>query len=124
SRMPLLYRAADVFVLGSLFEMLGIVLLEAAATGLPCLVHRHPILEWVIGPGGQAIDMAAPGELATALAGLCDEAGARAALGQAARDHCRVNFGRDAVVDRIVAYYRFVHNHQKAPRAARLALGN
>lgn len=48
-RMPELYRCMDVFVLTSLFEMMPIALLEALASGLPCLVNRHPVLEWMIG---------------------------------------------------------------------------
>lgn len=51
-QMPDLYRAMDVFVLSSLFEMMPIALLEAMASGLPCLVNRHPVLEWMIGAGG------------------------------------------------------------------------
>jgi len=49
AQMPDLLRAMDVFVLTSLFEMMPIALLEALATGLPCLVNCHPVLEWMIG---------------------------------------------------------------------------
>jgi glycosyltransferase involved in cell wall biosynthesis len=52
ARMPDLLRAMDVFVLGSLFEMMPIALLEALGSGLPCLVHQHPVLEWMIGVAG------------------------------------------------------------------------
>ena len=48
-QMPNLLRAMDVFVLTSLFEMMPIALLEALASGLPCLVNQHPVLEWMIG---------------------------------------------------------------------------
>jgi glycosyltransferase involved in cell wall biosynthesis len=51
--MPDLYRCMDVFVLTSLFEMMPIALLEALASGLPCLVNRHPVLEWMVGTGGE-----------------------------------------------------------------------
>jgi len=49
SQMPDLYRVMDVFVLTSLFEMMPIALLEALASGLPCVVNKHPVLEWMIG---------------------------------------------------------------------------
>ncbi len=52
-RMPDLYRAMDVFVLPSLFEMMPIALLEALASGVPCVVNHHPVLEWMVGSGGE-----------------------------------------------------------------------
>jgi glycosyltransferase involved in cell wall biosynthesis len=106
--MPDLYRTADVFVLCSLKEMMPIALLEATASGLPCLVNRHPVVEWMVGPGGRAIDMAAPGALAAELADLVDHPGKRRTLGRHARSHCEQNFSRDKVVSQIMEYYRFV----------------
>lgn len=49
SQMPDLLRSMDVFVLASLFEMMPIALLEALASGLPCVVNQHPVLEWMTG---------------------------------------------------------------------------
>jgi 1,2-diacylglycerol 3-alpha-glucosyltransferase len=118
TRMPELYRAADVFALGSLKEMMPIALLEAAASGLPCLVNRHPVMEWTIGPGGEAIDMSVPGELAEALARLLGSAAERRSLGDSARRHCVENFSRDAVVDQILSYYARVANHSPTRGAA------
>jgi glycosyltransferase involved in cell wall biosynthesis len=118
TRMPELYRAADVFALGSLKEMMPVALLEATASGLPCLVNRHPVMEWMIGPSGQAIDMSAPGELAAALARLLGSAAERRPLGDSARRHCVENFSRDAVVDQILSYYARVANHSPTRGAA------
>jgi glycosyltransferase involved in cell wall biosynthesis len=56
AQMPELYRAMDVFVLTSLFEMMPIALLEALASGLPCLVNRHPVLEWMVGVEEETAD--------------------------------------------------------------------
>lgn len=108
ARMPELYRTANVFVLCSLFEMMPIAILEAMASGLPCLTNRHPILEWMIGAGGQARDMVTPGELASALARLHDAPNERLALGEAARRLSIDEFGRDRVVEQILDYYGFV----------------
>jgi glycosyltransferase involved in cell wall biosynthesis len=52
ARMPDLYRCMDVFVLTSLFEMMPIALLEALASGVPCLVNKHPVVMWMIGAEG------------------------------------------------------------------------
>lgn len=105
ARMPELYRAADVFVLCSLKEMMPIALLEAAASGLPCLVHSHPVLSWMIGSGGRAIDMTAQGALAGSLGLLLKDRSACGAAGREARSYCVQNFSRDRVVDQILDYY-------------------
>src|SRR5262249_28179081 len=76
-RMAELYRSADAFALGSLREMMPLALLEATATGLPCLVNAHPVLEWIVGPGGDVIDMATPGVLASAFERLADDPASR-----------------------------------------------
>ena len=105
SRMPDLYRAADLFVLASLFEMMPIALIEAAASGLPCVTHAHPIPEWMTGPGGVPIDMAKPGALAAALTDLLAAPARRRDLGPAARAHAVGHFACEKVVGDIRAYY-------------------
>lgn len=105
-RMPELYRAADLFVLPSLFEMMPIAIVEAAASGLPCITHDHPVPRWIAGAGGLAADMARPGALAEAIAGL--HAAEVSRLGAAARQHCLENFGTEAVVRQILDYYQRV----------------
>ncbi|MFL5342204.1 MAG: glycosyltransferase family 4 protein [Gemmataceae bacterium] len=118
SRMPDLYRTADLFCLGSLLEMMPIALLEATASGLPCLVNRQPVMEWMVGGGGPSIDMAAPGALAAALERLLREPAERARLGRRARAHCVEHFSRGAVIDQILAYYGTVAGEPAGPRAA------
>src|SRR5207249_2813944 len=72
-RMADLYRAADIFVLPSLREMMPIALLEATASGLPCIVNDHPSLAWIVGNGGCSIDMAKDGALSGAICSLADD---------------------------------------------------
>jgi glycosyltransferase involved in cell wall biosynthesis len=117
--MPDLYRVADVFVLCSLFEMMPIALIEATASGLPCVINQHPILQWMTGEGGISIDMAVAGELAATLNNLLTLPNRRAALGRAAREHCLANFSRDAVVDNILAYYQQVAGPTRAASSSR-----
>jgi glycosyltransferase involved in cell wall biosynthesis len=64
AEMPDLYRAADVFVLASLWESFGRVLVEAQAHGLPCLAHDYPVMRWVLGEHGRLGDLTRPGVLA------------------------------------------------------------
>jgi glycosyltransferase involved in cell wall biosynthesis len=113
-RMPDLYRIADLFVLCSLFEMMPIALIEATASGLPCITNKHPILEWMIGPGGVQIDMAGDGHLSIVLRELLVNPTNRTKLGRGARDHCLANFSRDAVVEQILRYYQNVTGRKPA----------
>lgn len=64
-----LYEAASAFVLASLSEGFGRVLVEAAGRGVPCLAHDHPAARWILGAGGVE-DLRAEGALAAALPGL------------------------------------------------------
>jgi glycosyltransferase involved in cell wall biosynthesis len=114
--MPSLYRMADLFVLCSLKEMFGAVLLEATASALPCIVHRHPSMEWVIGPGGEAINMAQRGALATALQKFLHTPERCREAGRCARIHCAETFARDHVVNEYLDYYKFVLTHDRCAR--------
>lgn len=107
-RMAELYRTGDIFVLCSLKEMMPIALLEATACGLPCLINQHPVVTWMAGPGGTAIDMATPGALSSALLELAENSRLRGDLGRNAQTWCRQNFSRETVVNQILDYYDFV----------------
>ena len=108
ARMPELYRMADMLIHGSLKEMLGNSLLEAIATGIPCVVHDHPVMRWLIGDGGLAIDLSVAGNLAAAITGLCEDGVERDRLGAQARQQCCRLFSKDVVVDQILEYYERV----------------
>jgi glycosyltransferase involved in cell wall biosynthesis len=108
AEMPDFYRCLDLLVLPSLFEMLGLAVLEAMACGVPVAVHRHPVLEWVAGPeeAGAALDLSAPGALAGFLCGL--EGGWLAARGAGARRRARRVFSHQVVTRQCRALYREV----------------
>ena len=114
-RMPDFYRALDVCVLPSLFEMMPIAVLEALASGVPVLANRHPVLQWMIGAddetaggdgesGGCGIDMAAPGALARCLRTVSPEWTRQ--RGAQARRRAESVFSRPVVVSQYIAYYR------------------
>ncbi len=104
SKMPEIYNLADVFVLCSLKEMMPIALLEAAASGLPCLVSTHPVVNWMAGPGGEAVEMASEGALASALHKYAEE-DFRRKKGAAARRHAVENFSKEVIVRRYLEMY-------------------
>jgi len=69
-RMADHYRASDAFVLASLWESFGRVLVEAQSHGLPCLAHDYPVMKWVLGEEGDTVDMRRAGSVAEWLRGL------------------------------------------------------
>jgi glycosyltransferase involved in cell wall biosynthesis len=80
-------RASDVFVFPSLFEALGISLIEAAACGLPAVASRTGGIVDVLGDGRAGL-LVAPGDagaLAAALRALLRDPARRAALAAGAR---------------------------------------
>ena len=62
------YGAADVFALASLSEGFGRVYVEALAAGLPCVAHRNPTTDYVLGEHGYLADLAVAGGGAAAIA--------------------------------------------------------
>lgn len=112
-RMPELYRMADFLIHASLMEMMPMALLEATASGLPCLHHQHPVMEWIVASGGQALDMQKPGALAEAIIGLNLDQRRRAELSAAARWRCTAQFDRTLVLDQIMKHYSYVHYYPR-----------
>jgi glycosyltransferase involved in cell wall biosynthesis len=101
------YRAADVFVLTSLYELFGIVLLEAMAVGLPVICHDGSVFPHVVGPAGLLGDLASEDGLSCLISELA-EPGKRELLSAAARPHVERCFAVPVVVEQIRAMYREV----------------
>jgi phosphatidylinositol alpha-1,6-mannosyltransferase len=98
---PGLYAAADVFALpvvdrylGLETEGLGVVLLEAASSGTPCVTGRSGgTPEAVIdGVTGFVIDARQDTELVSALARLLEDRSLAARMGRAGREHVAAEF--------------------------------
>jgi glycosyltransferase involved in cell wall biosynthesis len=81
------YRAADVFVLPSLSEGMGLVVLEAMATGLPVVVTRESGYEGVVRDGVEGFIVPARDSEAIArkVEILANDGDLRARMGRAAR---------------------------------------
>jgi D-inositol-3-phosphate glycosyltransferase len=95
SRSALLeeYRRADVFVLPSLFEPYGIVLLEAMAAGLPIVASKVGGIPEVVEEGQTAL-LTPPGDvgaLCAALRQLVEDGDLRARLGRAGRQRAQAH---------------------------------
>ncbi|MBU0477485.1 glycosyltransferase [bacterium] len=114
-RMNEIYRIADVFTLCSLKEMMPIALLEALSSGLPSIVNKHPVVEWMVGDGGESIDMSKEGELAKALEKYMDES-YRKDKGRRARRQAIKNFSENVVVEKIIEMYREIASAPEAHR--------
>ena len=109
--VPRVLATLDVFVLPSRWEGHSMALLEAMASGRPCVVSDIPELTDVL---GDACERARPGDpdaLASALRALVDDAARRATLAAGARAAAR-RFSIEASAARYVTVYQ-----QIAPRA-------
>jgi len=114
--LPALYRQADIFVLPSHLraEAYGIVLVEALASGLPCIstalgtgtdfVNLHEQTGLVVAPGDAVA-------LAAAIKRLSSDAALRARYGAAGRKRAERLFARDRMLDEIEQVYEDIVNH-------------
>jgi glycosyltransferase involved in cell wall biosynthesis len=95
SQLVEIMRQCDIFLLPSRLEGIPKVTLEAAATGLPCIVFRDyetpSVIDGVTGFQVRTID-----EMTSALKNLISDASLRLRMGAAARQHI-ANFDWDVV---------------------------
>jgi glycosyltransferase involved in cell wall biosynthesis len=83
------------------FEPAGIVFLEAAAAGIPCIGPSRGGAAYLIGPGGVTVDPTDATALSAAMRSMCDPAAA-AAAGRAASERAPL-FTWPKVAARIMA---------------------
>jgi glycosyltransferase involved in cell wall biosynthesis len=103
------YRAADIFVLPSTREGLPNVVLEAMASGLPCIVSRLPgVTDALIASNedGVLVDVEDRAGLAATLRALLTDPARRAALGRRARQTVAVRYSLEQTAAEYVALYR------------------
>jgi glycosyltransferase involved in cell wall biosynthesis len=101
-------RACDFFAFPSVFEALGIALVEAAACGLPAVASRTGGIVDVVEDGRSGL-LVPPGDrdaLVQALAALVEDSEARAAMGREARDVAARGFDERDVLERYRALFR------------------
>ena len=106
--VPRLLAASDVFTMSSLWEGLGLVFLEAMATGIPVLATRVSAVPEVVldGETGVLVPPAEVEPLAEAFVALAGDPQRRAALASAGRDRVREAFGLERMVEQTLGIYR------------------
>jgi glycosyltransferase involved in cell wall biosynthesis len=98
--IPALLNGADGFVLSSAYEGLAMVLLEAAASGLPLVVTSAGAEAVVADKSGWVVKARDPKALAERMCALMDlPVERRRAMGEAGRDFVRAKYGLNAVLD-------------------------
>jgi len=105
-----LLRACDLFVFPSLYEGLGIALVEAMAAGCACVAaETGPIPEVVThGRDGWLVPAGDAGALAEAVCTLLEDDARREALGRGARESALARFQPQAAADRLAGVYESV----------------
>jgi glycosyltransferase involved in cell wall biosynthesis len=102
------YGCADVFVLPSVQEGQGIVLLEAQAAGKPVVAFNiGGVNEAVLnGETGLLVERGSIAELADALLNLLSDKSSREKMGEAGRRFVMENFTWDICAQKMLAVYR------------------
>lgn len=118
TRLPDYYHQADVFVLPSnaRSEAYGIVLLEAMASGLPCITTELGTgTSWIVQDGvtGFVVPPLDPAALAQAINVLSGNMSLRQQFGQAALDRVRAEFSESTMVNRIIQLYQELLTRQR-----------
>jgi glycosyltransferase involved in cell wall biosynthesis len=106
--VPALLASSGGFVLASDYEGLPLALLEAMATGLPCVATAVDGVPEALEHGreGLLVPPGDPAALAGAVASLVRDPGRARALGAAARERVRRDFSADAMIDAYARLYR------------------
>jgi glycosyltransferase involved in cell wall biosynthesis len=107
--IPAVMNALDLFVLPSLYEGFGLVLIEAMAAGKPIVASCVSAIPEIVENRhtGILIPPENPEELAMSLK-FFEDPGARASFGVAGRERVREKFAMDRMVEGVTAVYRAV----------------
>jgi glycosyltransferase involved in cell wall biosynthesis len=104
-QMPALYRRADAFLHLSQDESFGNVYLEAAASGLPMVVHDAATPRWILGKSSEYADTGVPSAVAAALR-LALEPERAKSLGELARKRVESAWAWDVQAAKYVDFFQ------------------
>lgn len=105
TRLPEAYREADIFVLPSLREGFGFVLLEAMASGMPIVASNVSAIPEVVGDAGILVPPRDSEALAGALQLLAEDPAMRVELGERGRNRVRRHYSWDKVMPQVIGIY-------------------
>jgi len=108
AQMPVLYSAADVFVLCSLLEAFGTVLIEAMSCNVPVLCHDHASFQWIVQDCGVHIDMAKKGALSQAVHDFLSHNTPGTGKVRAGRQRVVDTFSQGIVISQIMGMYETI----------------
>ena len=105
--LPEYYSVCDIFVLHSLYEQFGIVLVEAMACGKPVISTNVGAIPEVVENGrtGLLVEPKNPEHLAGAILKLADDAYLRKKMGVEGRQKVEREYDWDIIVDEYLEYY-------------------
>ncbi len=111
--LPAYYRRADVFVLpaNARAEGFGLVLVEAMASGLPCITTELGTgTSWVVQDGatGLVVPPRDPAAMAAAVNRLVGDADLRRRFGQAGQERAQREFSYQVMAERVMQVYQLV----------------
>lgn len=117
--MPALHRAADIAVMPSLSEGLGLALLEAMACGVPPVGSDIPgIREILRDDVGRLVPAGDVEALARTLTTLAHDPELRKRLGAAAQAHVVEKFDAESTIDQVIGVYERLVSARSAASAA------
>lgn len=105
-QMPEIYGAADVFVLCSVVEAFGTVLIEAMSCKIPVVCHNYASFKWIIQEGGILTDMEKKSNLAIALESYLLDEDQRLKLGEWGRTRVLSAFSQNVVISKMIEMYK------------------
>jgi len=111
--LPKYYSACDIFVLHSLYEQFGIVLLEAMACGKPVVSTKVGAIPEIVenGKTGFLVDLKNPKQLSEAILKLASDENLRNKLGKEGRKKVEKKYDWDIITDRYLnEYWRLIYN--------------
>jgi len=119
------YAASDIFVLPTIYEPFGLVIVEAMASGLPVITSRVAGAADLIIDGVNGLLLSSPSDasdLATKIELLLSNAGLRKTMGERARETAE-KFSWDQVAQKTLEVYNTVLNRPDLERPWVSALG-